>query len=180
MNKRILLVLFLISGMAFAQTTITLEDQCNCEVLSGTAVTVPGVNTPAGADLGDLYVNTTTGTIFFWDGNSWEFSSTGGTSIISTIDNGNGTFTFNYADGSSFTTSNLTGPQGLPGADGANGADGADGNGIASTSDNGDGTFTLTFDDGSTFTTSDLTGPQGAQGIQGLPGADGADGANGA
>ena len=99
-----------------------------------------------------------------------------GNGITSTTDNGNGTFTFNYTDGSSFTTANLTGPQGNPGNDGANGADGlngnngidgnngADGNGITSTTDNGNGTFTLNYSDGSSFTTADLTGPQGIQG----------------
>ncbi|MBQ4916317.1 hypothetical protein J8L85_17845, partial [Maribacter sp. MMG018] len=66
----------LLSSFAFAQTTVTLEDQCNCEVLQGTDVSAPGVTTPAGADLGDLYVNTTTGTIYFWDGDSWELTAT--------------------------------------------------------------------------------------------------------
>ena len=71
------LVLFalLLSGISMAQTTVTLEDQCNCEVLQGTDVTAPGGVTPAGADLGDLYVNTDTGTIYFWDGDSWEYTS---------------------------------------------------------------------------------------------------------
>jgi len=59
-----------------AQTTVNLEDQCNCEVLSGTLVTAPGTSTPTGADVGDIYVNTNTGTIFFWDGDSWELTST--------------------------------------------------------------------------------------------------------
>ncbi|WP_166637495.1 beta strand repeat-containing protein, partial [Maribacter caenipelagi] len=75
---KFILVLFtlLISGISMAQTTVTLEDQCNCEVLQGTDVSAPGVATPAGADLGDLYVNTDTGTIYFWDGDSWELTST--------------------------------------------------------------------------------------------------------
>jgi hypothetical protein len=108
-----------------------------------------------------------------------------GNGIASTTDNGDGTFTFTYDDGSTFTTSDLTGPQGntgptgAQGPAGANGTNGLDGNGIASTTDNGDGTFTFTYDDGSTFTTSDLTGPQGAQGIQGPQGAQGPAGANG-
>ncbi|MBT8204886.1 MAG: hypothetical protein KJO20_05875, partial [Eudoraea sp.] len=75
MDKRILLLIFLISGFAYSQTTVTLQDQCNCEVLSGTAVTVAGSTTPAGADTGDIYVNTNTGTIYFWDGDSWELTS---------------------------------------------------------------------------------------------------------
>ncbi|MGD1945643.1 MAG: beta strand repeat-containing protein [Croceivirga sp.] len=75
--KRILGVLFffLFCGFAFSQTTVTLQDQCNCEVLSGTAVTSAGAATPTGADMGDIYVNTTSGTIFFWDGDSWELTA---------------------------------------------------------------------------------------------------------
>jgi uncharacterized protein (TIGR02145 family) len=132
-----------------------------------------------------------------------------GNGIASTTDNNDGTFTLTFDDGSTFTTSDLTGPQGTTGAagtNGTNGSDGSDGNGIASTTDNNDGTFTLTFDDGSTSTTSDLTGPQGTtgatgpqgetgtqgpigptgntgpagpQGPQGVPGTDGADGIDG-
>jgi len=76
MDKKIIVVIaLLISGFAFSQTTVTLEDQCNCEVLSGTQVTAAGDVTPAGADIGDIYVNTNTGTIFFWDGDSWELTS---------------------------------------------------------------------------------------------------------
>ena len=111
-----------------------------------------------------------------------------GIGIASTTDNGDGTFTLNYTDGTSFTTSNLTGPtgltgpagsQGLQGAAGADGAQGpqgiqgpagsagANGNGILSTTDNGNGTFTFNYTDGSSFTTSNLTGPTGATGSVG-------------
>ncbi len=101
MDKKILLLLFLVSGFAFSQTTVTLQDQCNCEVLSGTAVTSPGTTTPSGADTGDIYVNTNTGVIYFWDGDSWEltssddqllqnFSFNSGTNILSLdIEDGN-------------------------------------------------------------------------------------------
>ncbi|MDF4223397.1 hypothetical protein PXC01_17465, partial [Maribacter sp. M208] len=73
-----LMVLFtlLLSAISIAQTTVTLEDQCNCEVLQGTDVSAPGAVTPAGADLGDLYVNTDTGTIYYWNGTTWELTST--------------------------------------------------------------------------------------------------------
>ncbi|MDX1364611.1 MAG: hypothetical protein R3243_10355, partial [Arenibacter latericius] len=76
MNKKILLFIFLISSFAFAQTTVSLEDQCDCQVLSGTLVTAPGSTTPSGADIGDIYVNTNTGTIYYWDGDSWELTAT--------------------------------------------------------------------------------------------------------
>jgi hypothetical protein len=102
MDKRILLLLmFLVSGITFSQTTVTLQDQCNCEVLSGTAVTSPGMTTPSGADTGDIYVNTNTGIIYFWDGDSWEltasdnqqlqnFSFNAGTNLLSLdIEDGN-------------------------------------------------------------------------------------------
>ncbi|MDT7827810.1 hypothetical protein RQM65_03910 [Pricia sp. S334] len=76
MKKLVFLFIFLLTAMAMAQTTVTLEDQCNCEVLSGTAVTAAGMTTPTGADLGDIYVNTNTGTIYFWDGGAWGLTST--------------------------------------------------------------------------------------------------------
>jgi hypothetical protein len=104
-----------------------------------------------------------------------------GNGITSTTDNGDGTFTFTYDDGSTFTTSDLTGPQGVQGPQGiqgpagVNGTNGLDGNGIASTTDNGDGTFTFIYDDGTTFTTSDLTGPAGSQDAWSLTGNAGTD-----
>jgi hypothetical protein len=47
-----------------------------------------------------------------------------GVGIISTINNGNGTYTFNYSDGTSYTTGNLTGPQGPIGLTGLQGPSG--------------------------------------------------------
>jgi hypothetical protein len=96
-----------------------------------------------------------------------------GKGIVATLDNGNGTFTFTYTDGTSFTTSNLTGPIGPQGATGV---------GIVSTVDNGNGTFTLNYSDGTSFTTANFTGPAGTmgpQGIQGLVGPAGVSGTNG-
>ncbi|NHF61600.1 hypothetical protein FK220_019765, partial [Flavobacteriaceae bacterium TP-CH-4] len=82
MKKIIVVLVFLTTGFAFSQTTVTLEDQCNCEVLSGPDVTAAGMTTPAGADTGDIYVNTNTGTIYFWDGNSWELTSTDSQQVL--------------------------------------------------------------------------------------------------
>ncbi len=65
-----------------------------------------------------------------------------GNGISSTVDNGDGTFTFNYDDGSVFTTSDLTGPQG------ATGQPGASGNGFS----NGTTTNQIMFWNGSTWT----------------------------
>lgn len=48
-----------------------------------------------------------------------------GVGIDTTIDNRDGTFSFHYSDGSVFTTSNLTGPQGQQGLTGPQGPPGA-------------------------------------------------------
>jgi len=115
-----------------------------------------------------------------------------GTSVnmSSIVNNGDGTYTWYFSDGYNFTTSNLTGPQGIPGINGTNGIDGINGtngiDGINGTSvnmssivNNGDGTYTWYFSDGYNFTTSNLTGPQGIPGINGTNGIDGINGTNG-
>jgi len=97
------------------------------------------------------------------------------------VDNLDGTYTWYFSDGYNFTTSNLTGPQGIPGQDGVNGTNGINGTSvtISNVIDNFDGTFIWQFSDGYNFTTSNLTGPQGMQGIQGINGTNGVDGLNG-
>ena len=87
-------------------------------------------------------------------------AGTNGVGITSTINNGNGTYTFNYSDGSTFTTSNLTGPQGATGATGAQGPIGLTG---AQGPQGEQGPI-------------GLTGPQGTQGEQGPIGLTGAQG----
>mgnify|MGYP000500052330 CR=1 FL=1 len=42
---------------------------------AGGDVVSAGAVTPSGADTGDIYVNTDTGTIYYWDGDSWELTS---------------------------------------------------------------------------------------------------------
>ncbi|PRX53156.1 hypothetical protein [Flagellimonas meridianipacifica] len=103
MKKYIIFLAFILfSTIAFAQTTVTLQDQCNCEVLKGTAVNVPGATTPTGADTGDIYVNTTTGTIFFWDGDSWELTSADNQQLQSfTLDGLTNELTLTLEDGGS-------------------------------------------------------------------------------
>jgi len=57
-----------------------------------------------------------------------------GVGITSTVDNGDGTFTINYSDATSFTTSDLTGatgPAGNDGVDGVNGVVYTEGTGIS-------------------------------------------------
>ncbi len=103
-----------------------------------------------------------------------------GTGIATTIDNGNGTFTLKFSDGTSFTTSDLTGAQGQSGVQGIQGPAGPAGTGIVNALDNGNGTFTINFSDGTSYTTSNLTGPQGPQGLQGSQGDPGQQGPPGA
>lgn len=64
----ILSILSLFFYSAKSQTTINLASQCNCEVLSGTVVPTPGAPT---ANAGNLYINTTTGQIYSFDGTTW-------------------------------------------------------------------------------------------------------------
>ncbi|WP_010519448.1 hypothetical protein, partial [Croceivirga radicis] len=97
-------LLFLFTGFAFAQTTVTLQDQCNCEVLSGTEVSAPGMATPAGADVGDIYVNTNTGTIYYWDGDSWELTSSDDQQLQNfTFDNNTGELSLSLENGGTAT-----------------------------------------------------------------------------
>ncbi len=73
---RVWLILILLFSVisAFSQTTIQLEEQCDCQVLSGTDVNAPGSTSPTGASSGDIYINTQSGQLFFWDGDSWELT----------------------------------------------------------------------------------------------------------
>ncbi|MHC1703662.1 MAG: tail fiber domain-containing protein [Tenuifilaceae bacterium] len=99
---------------------------------------------------------------------------------ISTIsNNGDGTLTFNFTNGSIFTTPNLTGLQGLQGMPGEAGPKGDTGNGIATVVDNGNGTLTFNFTDATSYTTPNLTGPQGIQGEAGAQGLKGETGDTG-
>jgi hypothetical protein len=86
-----------------------------------------------------------------------------GNGIASTTDNGDGTFTITYTDGTTFTTSDLTGPVGPAGPQGVAGPSGPAG------------------PQGPTGPTgaTGATGPQGPQGDPGPAGATGAVGAQG-
>jgi len=50
-----------------------------------------------------------------------------GVGIIATVNNGDGTYTFTYSDGTTFTTSDLTGPAGAAGPQGLQGIQGIQG-----------------------------------------------------
>ena len=111
-----------------------------------------------------------------------------GKGIINTVDNGNGTFTFYYNDGTSFTTSDLTGPQGPIGLTGPQGTTGATGPQGATglTGPQGatgpQGPIGLTGPQGTTGPQGPigLTGPQGTTGPQGATGLTGPQGTTGA
>ncbi|MEG1230597.1 MAG: hypothetical protein RSD71_18055, partial [Flavobacterium sp.] len=90
-------------------------------------------------------------------------AGTNGKGITTTVDNGNGTFTITYTDGSTFTTSNLTGAQGVAGTNGTNGVDGKSAYEIWKETTN---TTTSTVTDYLAAIKGD-TGAQGPQGIAG-------------
>uniref|UniRef100_UPI001AE0A7ED hypothetical protein n=2 Tax=Pseudozobellia sp. WGM2 TaxID=2787625 RepID=UPI001AE0A7ED len=163
--------LVLYSGVMMAQTTVTLEDQCNCEVLSGTDVTAPGMTTPAGADIGDVYVNTDTGTIYFWDGDSWELTSSDDQQLQGfNYDNTSGELSLTLENGGTTTVilpiesiTTLTGTAALGNAIGLYENENGDvvtiNETITSISDLGDGNVTLVNEEGNSVTVakSDIT-----------------------
>ncbi|NKI28413.1 hypothetical protein HCG49_17825, partial [Arenibacter sp. 6A1] len=142
--KKILPLLFLIiTNFVFAQvkigenpnkidaaSIIELESTTKAFVLTRVSTTqMENIKPLRGA----LVFNTETNCVHYFNGIQWQNlcntsdASKSSVGIKSTVDNGNGTITFNYTDGTYFTTSNLTGQRGLKGADGAKGDKGAQG-----------------------------------------------------
>jgi len=101
-----------------------------------------------------------------------------GNGIAKTSEKAKGEITFEYTDGTSFTTSNLIGPRGATGAAGTNGSNGAKGDqgiqGIQGVK--GD---TGTAGTNGTNGTNGTPGKQGDQGVKGDTGAQGAKGDTG-
>ncbi|KAF5071264.1 Chaperone of endosialidase [anaerobic digester metagenome] len=93
-----------------------------------------------------------------------------GIGIESITSDEQGVLTFILTDGSSYSTSSLTGPTGPQGSIGPNGVEGR---GITSINHNIDGTLTLVLTDGSSYTTGIITGAIGPKGETGSPGNDG-------
>lgn len=100
------------------------------------------------------------------------YSSISGNGIKTIQDNGDGTLTFNYLDGSTYTTGSLTGlgsvgPQGPQGVQGPAGQNGT----------NGQSAYDIWLAQGNTGTQQDflntITGPQGIQGSAGQNGTNG-------
>ena len=102
-------------------------------------------------------------------------TGTDGVGIINTVNNGNGTFTISYSDNSTFTTGDLTGPQGITGPQGATGLSGDTGPQGATGLTGSTGPQGVTGPQGATG----LTGVDGGTGPQGAAGSTGADGATG-
>ncbi|MGB5479483.1 MAG: hypothetical protein WBM91_00275, partial [Eudoraea sp.] len=136
---------------------------------------------------GALVYNIDNQCVFMYNGTQWNDLCNGSGSTPGTftfVDNGNGTFTINYSDGTSFTSSDLTGPTGPVGPQGSAGTDGAVGpqGPIGLTGPAGiDGTDGIDGVDGAIGPQGPigLTGPQGPIGLTGPAGADGIDGIDG-
>jgi hypothetical protein len=95
---------------------------------------------------------------------SSDYAIAAGNGISGVTDNGNGTLTFTYLDGSTYTTSVLTGLMGAPGPQGPMGQNGA----------NGQSAYDIWIAQGNVGTEADfLSGLQGATGAQGQIGQNG-------
>ena len=70
-----------------SQIEVTLEDQCNCEILRGEEVFASGLSEPEGTEPGDLYVNNQSGVVYWWTGTEWR--------EIVAADNSTSAFTYN-------------------------------------------------------------------------------------
>jgi hypothetical protein len=82
-----------------------------------------------GNSIGDTRVVSNLNEIYGWSGTVWFYmgiagstgaAGTDGVGFVSTVNNGDGTYTFNYSDFTSFTTSDLTGPTGAQGSAASN------------------------------------------------------------
>ena len=107
---------------------------------------------------------------------SSDYSNLAGNGITGVADNGDGTLTFTYFDGSSYTTpvlSGMEGPQGEIGPEGPAGIDGQDGLSA----------YEVWISQGNTGTEQDflngVIGPQGPAGTNGIDGTDGQNGQDG-
>ena len=135
-----------------------------------------------------LILTTTNGDTIEIDLSSLSTSGTSGddgVGVTSTVNNGNGTFTINYSDGTSFTTSDLTGPKGDKGDTGADGAIGPKGDKGDTGAAGENGKDGINGVDGAIGPKGDkgdigLTGPKGDKGDSGADGAIGPKGDTGA
>ncbi|MCO6360500.1 tail fiber domain-containing protein [Roseivirga pacifica] len=111
-----------------------------------------------------------------------------GRSLEQTVDNGDGTITFNYNDGTSFTTIDLRGSKGDKGDDGLDGRTILSGNTDPNLSEGSEGDFYINTASNTFFgpktnagwgTGTSLKGDQGPAGVNGANGIDGTNGTDG-
>lgn len=76
---------------------------------------------------GGMVYNTDTNCVYSYNGTNWVNLCNSSSGTFSFVDNNDGTFTINNNDGTSYTSSDLTGPQGEKGEQGEQGPAGADG-----------------------------------------------------
>lgn len=100
------------------------------------------------------------------------YSEMSGNGIQTVNDNGDGTLTFQFENGTSYTSPVLTGLQGQAGADGQ------DGISVQNTFVQNDSLF-VSLSNGQTINTGYVKGLQGTDGIQGVSGTNGLNGNNG-
>jgi len=66
-----LFIASLICSVAWSQTTINLDERCDCEITRHTSEVSAGDTSPAGTAQGDILIDLS-GDLYFWDGDSWE------------------------------------------------------------------------------------------------------------
>ena len=157
----------------------------------GTSIIIKGTVTtpddlPASGDVGDTWIDESTGDGYVWDGSSWVTigSIQGPEGPQGPKGDGYVNGGYNAATGKvSFTgdPTSLSFETGdLRGAAGADGNDGADGKGwIGGVYNASNGIVTFQSDDGLSFNTGDIRGADGNNGLNGSDGEDGADGLDG-
>ncbi len=138
-KKIIFIFLFLVSQLAISQVKIgenpnqidsasivELESTSKAFVLTRVTTAQMLIIKPL---RGALVYNTEDDCVYYYDGTQWIDLCNGSTNkgSFTFVDNNDGTFTVNYSDGTSFTSSDLTGPAGPQGPAGTDGVDGAQG-----------------------------------------------------
>jgi hypothetical protein len=112
-------------------------------MIVGSIATAANLEVNYSGNIGDMIITQNDGHGHVWDGNGWNdvgqiqgpqgpqgssgqngtngINGLDGNGITSVNDNGNGTYTFNFTNGTTYTTADLTGPQGLMGSQGPQG-----------------------------------------------------------
>lgn len=130
---------------------------------------------------GGMVFNKDTNCIHSYNGATWVKLCDSESGSFSFVNNNNGTFTINYTDGTSFTSSNLTGPQGIKGESGAQGIQGEKGDAGETGLQGLAGTQGMQGEKGDAGDTGEQgqKGDAGETGLQGLAGTQGIQGEKG-